>query len=40
MKMSGVSGGGFMTIQMAGGERHVIDYFSRAARRHARDAGH
>lgn len=23
-------GGGFMTIQMAGGARHVIDYFSRA----------
>lgn len=28
--MSGLGGGGFMTIQMAGGTRHVIDYFSRA----------
>jgi len=28
--MSGLGGGGFMTIQMAGGARQVIDYFSRA----------
>ena len=28
--MSGIGGGGFMTIQMAGGARHVVDYFSRA----------
>ncbi|HEY8293392.1 MAG TPA: gamma-glutamyltransferase [Thermomicrobiales bacterium] len=28
--MSGLGGGGFMTIQMADGARHVIDYFSRA----------
>lgn len=30
--MSGIGGGGFMTVQMAGGERQVIDYFSRAPR--------
>lgn len=30
--MSGIGGGGFMTIQLAGGARHVIDYFSRAPR--------
>lgn len=30
--MSGIGGGGFMTIQMASGERHVVDYFSRAPR--------
>lgn len=28
--MSGVGGGGFMTIQMASGERAVVDYFARA----------
>jgi gamma-glutamyltranspeptidase/glutathione hydrolase len=28
--MSGLGGGGFMTIQMAGGARQVIDYFTRA----------
>src|SRR5882672_8954208 len=28
--MSGVGGGGFMTIQMASGERAVLDYFARA----------
>jgi gamma-glutamyltranspeptidase/glutathione hydrolase len=28
--MSGIGGGGFMTIQMASGERAVIDYFARA----------
>ena len=28
--MSGVGGGGFMTVQMASGERAVIDYFARA----------
>ena len=30
--MSGIGGGGFMTIQTAGGARHVVDYFSRAPR--------
>jgi gamma-glutamyltranspeptidase / glutathione hydrolase len=30
--MSGLGGGGFMTIQMASGERAVVDYFSRAPR--------
>lgn len=30
--MSGIGGAGFMTIQMAGGGRHVVDYFSRAPR--------
>ncbi len=30
--MSGIGGAGFMTIQMAGGARHVVDYFSRAPR--------
>ena len=30
--MSGLGGGGFMTIEMASGERAVIDYFSRAPR--------
>jgi gamma-glutamyltranspeptidase/glutathione hydrolase len=30
--MSGVGGGGFMTIQMASGERAVVDYFARAPR--------
>lgn len=30
--MSGIGGGGFMTVQMAGGEHQVIDYFSRAPR--------
>jgi gamma-glutamyltranspeptidase / glutathione hydrolase len=28
--MSGLAGGGFMTVQMASGERAVIDFFSRA----------
>ena len=28
--MSGIGGGGFMTVQMASGERSVVDYFSRA----------
>src|SRR5438105_15801200 len=28
--MSGIGGGGFMTIQTASGERDVVDYFSRA----------
>ena len=28
--MSGVGGGGFMTVQMASGERAVVDYFARA----------
>lgn len=28
--MSGIGGGGFMTVQMASGERAVIDYFARA----------
>jgi gamma-glutamyltranspeptidase / glutathione hydrolase len=28
--MSGLGGGGFMTVQMRGGERAVIDYFARA----------
>jgi len=31
--MSGLGGGGFMTVQLASGERAVIDYFSRAPRR-------
>ena len=30
--MSGIGGGGFMTIQMASGQRAVIDYFARAPR--------
>jgi gamma-glutamyltranspeptidase/glutathione hydrolase len=30
--MSGIGGGGFMTIQCASGERAVVDYFSRAPR--------
>jgi len=30
--MSGIGGGGFMTIQMASGERAVVDYFARAPR--------
>lgn len=30
--MSGIGGGGFMTIQLASGARHVVDYFSRAPR--------
>jgi len=30
--MSGIGGGGFMTIQRASGERAVVDYFSRAPR--------
>ena len=28
--MSGLGGGGFMTVQMASGERAVVDYFARA----------
>ena len=28
--MSGIGGGGFMTVQMASGERAVVDYFARA----------